>query len=267
MLALLSLPATAGRRVASRAPPCRCCASAAGRSRDIRLHTPHALGVAAEVELSEPQRRYLFSVMRATAGDRLLAFNGADGEWRVRIEALDKKRGVLRAEELQRAQPADAPSPSLYFAVLKGARLPALVEKATELGVGELQPVVTRHCAARDLNAARLNLVAIEAAEQCGRLTVPTVREPVALPKMLAGWDAETPLFVCDERRDGAPPFGTVGAPPGAAILVGPEGGFSPEEFEALDALAAARRVSLGANILRAETAALAALAVVACGR
>ena len=121
--------------------------------------------------------------------------------------------------------------------------------------------------AARDLNAARLNLVAIEAAEQCGRLTVPTVREPVALPKMLAGWDAETPLFVCDERRDGAPPFGTVGAPPGATILVGPEGGFSPEEFEALDALAAARRVSLGANILRAETAALAALAVVACGK
>ena len=163
MLALISLPATAGRRVASRAPPCRCCSSAAGRSRDIRLHTPHALGAAAEVELSEPQRRYLFSVMRATAGDTLSAFNGADGEWRVRIEALDKKRGVLRAEELQRAQPADAPSPSLYFAVLKGARLPALVEKATELGVGELQPVVTRHCAARDLNAARLNLVAIEA--------------------------------------------------------------------------------------------------------
>ena len=134
--------------------------------------------------------------MRATAGDYLSAFNGADGEWRVRIEALDKKRGVLRAEELQRAQPADAPSPSLYFAVLKGARLPALVEKATELGVGELQPVVTRHCAARDLNAARLNLVAIEAAEQCGDRADGV--EPVALPKMLAGWDADASL--CDER-------------------------------------------------------------------
>ena len=258
-------------------PPPPAAASPAARRRAAAARPPAAVlatfactrrtrwATAAEVELSEPQRRYLFSVMRATAGDTLSVFNGADGEWRVRIEALDKKRGVLRAEELQRAQPADAPSPSLYFAVLKGARLPALVAKATELGVGALQPVVTRHCAARDLNAARLNLVAIEAAEQCGRLTVPTVREPVALPKC---WPAGTPKRLCLCATSAA----TARRPlePSArrrARRSTTRGRFSPEEFEALDALAAARRVSLGANILRAETAALAALAVVACGR
>ena len=176
--------------------------------------------------------------MRATAGDTLSVFNGADGEWRVRIEALDKKRGVLRAEELQRAQP-DAPSPSLYFAVLKGARLPALVEKATELGVGELQPVVTRHCAARDLNGAAES----RGDRGCRAVRAAHRRRFASLSRCLKCWPAGTP-----KRRSLCATSAATARRPwnrrraaGRAILVGPEGGFSPEEFEALDALAAAR--------------------------
>ena len=236
----------------------------------IRLYTPRqALTRENVLTLSDGQRHYLFSVMRAKVGGKVALFNGEDGEWSAAIEALDKRRCELRVLEQLREQPADVPSePTLLFGVLKGARLPTLVEKAVELGVGSLRPVVTQHCAARTLNVARLQSIATEAAEQSRRLTVPDVSEPEPLEAALAAWDPSRPLCVCDERGD-APPLswlatrGVLGDSP--AVLVGPEGGFSPDEFEQLEAMACVTPVSLGPNTLRAETAALAACAILAC--
>ena len=236
----------------------------------IRLYTPRqALVREQALTLSDGQRHYLLSVMRAKVGGKVALFNGEDGEWSAAIEALDKRTCELRVLEQLRQQPDEASgAPTLLFGVLKGARLPTLVEKAVELGVGSLRPVVTQHCAARKVNVERLQNIATEAAEQSRRLTVPDVSEPEALAAALAAWDPERPLCVCDERGD-APPLswlstrGVLGASPG--VLVGPEGGFSADEFEQLEAMPCVTPVSLGQNTLRAETAALAACAILAC--
>jgi 16S rRNA (uracil1498-N3)-methyltransferase len=238
---------------------------------NVRLFTPQQPLVAhATVELSDAQRHYVASVMRMRKGDSLVVFNGEQGEWVASIDALDKKRCQLsvKDEQLRPQPPASPAGPTLLFAVLKGARLPTLVEKAVELGAGALRPVVTRHCAARKLNIERMQMVATEASEQSRRLTVPTLSHPEPLAKALAGWDPSTPLLVCDERG-GARMLGEVARELGTTevgVLVGPEGGFADDEFEAIDALGACvQPVSLGEQILRAETAALAALAVLAC--
>ncbi|KOO21831.1 16s ribosomal RNA methyltransferase [Chrysochromulina tobinii] len=198
-----------------------------------------------QLALSDAQRHHLYSVMRQREGGSVAVFNGVDAV----------KRSTV-----------------LLFGVLKGARLPTLIEKAVELGADELQPVLTQHCAVRSLNVERLGAIAVEASEQSGRLTVPCVREPQPLQAVLDGWDALRPLCVCDERRlDDTPTLsarladGSLDA--GAGVLIGPEGGFSAEEFETLETLPFVRPVSLGANILRAETAALAAMAIIGCGR
>lgn len=200
-------------------------------------------------------------------------FNGADGEWLATIGELDRKRCVLTVLEQLRPQPVSADSPILLFGVLKGARLPTLVEKATELGVAKLVPVLTRHCAAKALNVEKLQRTACEAAEQSRRLTVPQITQPLPLRDALAAWDVSRALLLCDERG-GAPPltsvlanlhrFGECGVG-GVGILVGPEGGFAADEFVDLDGLPCVQSVSLGANTLRAETAALAACAILAC--
>lgn len=248
--------------------------SSAAASSTPRLYAPsQALAASAALTLKDEQRHYLLSVMRLKPGSEIMVFNGVDGEWLASVEELDRKRCALRVVEQTRPQPgaaAAAREPTLLFGVLKGQRLPTLIEKCTELGVGTLQPVVTNHCAARKLNAPRLQAIAVEAAEQSGRLTVPTVQEPLpSLASALSSWDEAAPLYVCDERRD-APPLSAVhaaapstDAAPG--LLIGPEGGFSVEEFEELDRFDFVTRVSLGQNILRAETAALAACAILNC--
>ena len=243
-----------------------------------RLYVPsQPLTASSCLTLREDQHHYLLSVMRMRPGKSIMVFNGADGEWSAIIEDIDKKSCMLRVMENVRPQPeaaAVAQMPILVFGVLKGQRLRTLVEKSTELGAGALQPVVTRHCAARKLNSARLQVIAVEAAEQSGRLTVPTVEDLLpSLSAALANWNPSAPLYVCDERRN-APPLTKVHAVAAAedrlatfapGLLVGPEGGFSAEEFDELDRFPFVQRVSLGENILRAETAALAACAILAC--
>ena len=248
---------------------------AATAVQEVRLftgHTPQPLSSGSVLSLSEDQRRYLSTVMRFKVGDQLNVFNGRDGEWKAAVDAMDKKSCSLHVIEQTRGQPLSAPGPTLMFGVLKGARLPTLVEKATELGVGSLVPVVCQHCATRNLNVPKLAKVAIEASEQSRRLTVPTIAEPEALGKTLASWDPARPLLLCDERG-GATPLASFLADghtvngvalESAGLLIGPEGGFAPEEFAILDELAFVHCVSLGANTLRAETAALAACAVLA---
>ena len=236
-----------------------------------RLFVPQPLSGGASIALSEDQRHKLLSVLRLRPGDGVALFNGEDGEWAAEVETLDRRGGAVRVSALQRSQ-LDQPSPTLLFGVLKGARLPALVEKATELGVGELQPVLTQHCHARDLNLGKLAAAAAAAAEQSARLTVPAIRPPVPLLEALARLERrEAPrrLCVCDERGGGIPPLSQVARGLGAGetldLLVGPEGGFSPAEFEELDGHALVSRVSLGPHTLRSETAVLAALAVLGC--
>lgn len=239
----------------------------------VRIYTPGSPLVAAQpLRITSEQHHYLANVMRVHKGDKVQVFNGIDGEWTALVESIDKKSTLLRAVDRTREQPPSteaAAAPTLLFAVLKGARLSTLVEKATELGVGELRPVITTRCAVRKLNVPRLQAIAMEASEQCGRLTVPTISEPETLASVLNGWDEPLPLFVCDERG-GSPPLSTLvdalvssGAGPG--ILIGPEGGFAPKEFNAMAERSFVRLVSLGPNTLRAETAALAACAVLAC--
>jgi len=237
----------------------------------IRLYTAQPLAAAQPVLLSEKQRHYLATVMRQREGGIVAVFNGVDGEWSARIDSLSRRRCDLTVLDRLRPQPPPDVGPILVFAVLKSARLPLLVEKATELGVRELQPVLTRRCAVRAPNLPKLSLIAAEAAEQSLRLTVPAVREPVPLEELLATWHEDARLLLCDERGGGVPLAAVARAfdaeaGPETALLVGPEGGFAPEEFEAMDRCGFVYRVSLGPTTLRAETAALAALAVWNCG-
>ena len=266
--------------VASRtAAAVRCCASASatarsGRRPPPRLYCPTAsLRPDGVVAVADDQRHKLGNVLRLRQGDVVTLFNGVDGDWSARIEMIDRRACELRCDTQLRPQPSSTAvlAPTLLFGVLKAARLPTLVEKATELGVAELQPVITQHCHARDLNLAKLASAAAGAAEQCGRLTVPRVRDPIPLLDAVAALERRMParpLCVCDERG-GAPPLSSfatrAAAPDGVDVLIGPEGGFSDDEFAALDAHALTTGVGLGPNILRAETAALAALAVLAC--
>lgn len=228
-----------------------------------RLFVAQPLAAGASLTLERPQSHYLAHVMRATAGEAVLLFNGHDGEWLGRIEALPKAGARVAVEARLRPQ---APEPDLWLlaAPLKRERIDLVAEKAAELGVSRLVPVFTRRTAMTRVNTERLAAHMIEAAEQCGRLTVPEMAEPVALDKALAGWPAGRVLLFLDESG-GGPPLAEVLAvlPEGpAAVLVGPEGGFSDDERRLLAGLPFARPVGLGPRILRAETAAIAALAL-----
>lgn len=225
-----------------------------------RLFVTAPLGLDREVVLDERPAHYLRNVLRLREGDVVALFNGHDGEWSASIASYGKKRAVLQAMTLRRAQPA-APELRLLYAPLKRGPGDLLVQKATELGVGVLQPVLTRRSQAERLNLARLQAIAAEAAEQCGRLELPEIREPCTLETVLAGWPAARPLLYCDEAGGGAP-IAEAAADAPLDVLVGPEGGFDPAERERLAALPLVRGVSLGPRILRAETAAVAALAV-----
>ena len=226
----------------------------------IRLHVPQPLSVGAALAPTLDQSRYLTQVMRLKTGDALLVFNGVDGEWRCTIAEMLKKGVVLRAEEQVRPQHF-GPDLDLIVAVVKKARVETIVEKAAELGAARVRLAITQRTNVEHVRLDRLDAIAIEAAEQTGRLDVPTVADPEKLATLLDDWDSTRRLMFCDEAG-GAPVIGAVTEPGPWAILSGPEGGFAPDERERLRSLSFTTAVSLGPRILRADTAAIAAMAL-----
>jgi len=215
------------------------------------------------VALDRARTHYLVDVMRARPGEGVLLFNGRDGEWLARIDSVAKAGAAL--VPLRQTRPF-APAPDLWLlaAPIKRDCLDLVAEKAAELGVSRLWPVFTRRTQPGRVNEARLAARMVEAAEQCERLDVPDLIAPLPLDRALAGWEAGRALVFLDEAGE-APPLaevaaGFAGGP--AALLIGPEGGFAPEERAALRRLAFVRPATLGPRILRAETAAIAALAL-----
>lgn len=229
-----------------------------------RLFVDHPLGEGARIPCTPEQASYLRSVLRLGEGDEILIFNGRDGEWRARLSEAGKRGAALEAQTLTRAQEG-GPDLHYLFAPLKRARLDYMVQKAAEMGVARLVPVITRHTVAERVNLERMRANAIEAAEQCGILRVPEIAEPVKLASLLDTWDASRRLIFCDEAAEQASPLAAlacIAAGP-LAVLIGPEGGFSPDEREMIRARPEAIALSLGPRIMRADTAAVAALALV----
>lgn len=222
-----------------------------------RLFVRAALGEGAAVELDAGQANYLGNVMRLKAGDAVLLFDGASGEWLARLAEAGKKRMILAVEQRTRAQEA-VPDLWLAFAPVKRTQTDWLVEKATELGIARLLPVVTRRTIVERVKVERLQSIAVEAAEQCNRTTLPEIAEPQLLAAFLNGRDAERTLYFADEG--GGEPVASAFQPGPAVILTGPEGGFTDEERAEIRAAPNADAISLGPRILRAETAALAAV-------
>ena len=231
-----------------------------------RLFIEADLAAGIEAPLGETQAHYLRHVVRREDGAKLLLFNGRDGEWKASLSLPGKKAAVARIETQTRAQIAEADL-WLCFAPIKRTRIDFIAEKATELGVARLQPVLTRHTAVERVNVERLRANAIEAAEQTERLTVPEVQAPVELGRLIDEWPDRRRLLMCDETGGGPPIVEALSAlDPAArsspwAIVIGPEGGFAQAELEALRRMRDVTSVGLGPRILRADTAALAALA------
>lgn len=227
----------------------------------IRLFVEESLAAGETVALGREQSHYLLNVMRLGEGGEVLLFNGRDGEWRAGITAA-RKRGVeLLCEEMTRPQGAP-PDLWLLFAPIKKARTDFIAEKAAEMGARRLWPVFTRFTNSERVNEERLRAHGVEAAEQCGLLSVPEVAPAARLDKALSEWDPARRIMFCDETMAGAG-AALAGAEPGPwAILIGPEGGFAPEEAAMLRALPFAHPVALGPRILRADTAAVAAMAL-----
>ncbi len=226
----------------------------------IRLFVPNDLSAGAGVVPTVDQSRYLTSVMRLSVGDELLLFNGRDGEWRASLVEATKRGCLLKAEEQTRPM-AMGPDLDLIIAMVKRGRVETIVEKAAELGARRVRLTVTRRTNVDFVKLGRLDAIAMEAAEQTGRLDVPEIADPEKLDKILDAWDPSRRLVFCDEGGDASPAIEALagtGAP--AAILIGPEGGFAPEERERLRALSFVTPVSLGPRILRADTAAISAM-------
>lgn len=233
----------------------------AERAAKVRLFVEADLGAGARVALTPEQAHYLLTVMRLGGGDRVAAFNGRDGEWICAVEPSGRRAGFLVAEAPGQPQ-RRAPDLWLLFAPIKKARTDFIVEKAAELGVARVQPVFTRLTNAERLKPERLRAHAIEAAEQCGETWVPEVAEPVRLEAALEAWEPGRRLMFCDETRDAAPAAEALAAAGRGpwAILIGPEGGFTAEEAARLRATPQVLRVTLGPRVLRADTAAVAAI-------
>jgi len=213
------------------------------------------------------QVNYLMHVLRLAIGDEIRVFNGRDGEWLARVDTVSKRSCHLRLIEQVRAQ--ESGQDLWYcFAPLKRARLDYMVQKAVEMGVSVLQPTLTRFTVAERVKLERMRANAIEAAEQCGILALPDVREPLKLAALIDAWPRDRVLIYCDEAAPVGNPIAALsrieGLSPGdpMGLLIGPEGGFSGEERERLAGMANAHAISLGPRIMRADTAAVAALAV-----
>ncbi len=233
-----------------------------------RLYVTPGLALDVIIAVDERAAHYLRHVLRRQIGDPVTVFNGRDGEYAAEITALEKRGAQLRLTEKRRPQDA-VPDIWLCFAPLKKDAVDFLIEKATELGVAAFRPVFTQHTAATRLNLDRLALNAIEAAEQTERLSLPTIAAPVSLDALLTDWPAERHLLLCAEAGPAVPMtdalhrFTSAPLKPNAwAILCGPEGGFARSELDRLSKLPFVTPVGLGPRILRADTAALAALAI-----
>jgi 16S rRNA (uracil1498-N3)-methyltransferase len=235
---------------------------------NARLHVAEELREEAEIFMDERETHYLRDVRRLEEGDLVGVFNGSDGEWDAVISRLGKRDAKLIVGEQRRPQAVE-PDVWLVFAPVKRTHIDFVAQKATELGVSALQPVVTQHTVVERVNADRLQAIAIEAAEQCERLSVPQVFPTVTLRELLATWPQERRLLLCAEAGAASPIADTLSSYAGAdrrtatpwAIMTGPEGGFARSELDALSKLPFAVPVGLGPRILRADTAALAALA------
>jgi 16S rRNA (uracil1498-N3)-methyltransferase len=227
-----------------------------------RLFVGAPLSAGAAVVLDSEQVHYLRSVLRLEPGDAVALFNGQEGEWLARIETFGKHAGAARLERQTRVQRGEA-ALWLLFAPIKRARIDLIAEKATELGATRLIPVLTRRTNVARVNTERLRATAREAAEQTERLSVPAVAEPQRLDQALAAFPADRQLILCDESGT-APPIAAAlrQAPNPLAILIGPEGGFAPDELDGLRKLPFVTPVGLGPRVLRADTAAISALAV-----
>jgi len=235
--------------------------------RSPRLFVDEPLAAGAVLALAPPQAHYLKDVLRLKPGEAVLAFNGRDGEWQGSLEAAGKRALALRLAAQTRPQAAGSDLDYL-FAPLKRARLDYLVQKAVEMGVARLAPVITRHTQAERVNLVRMRANAIEAAEQCGVLRLPQIAEPAALADALTRLAPERVLVFCDEDAPTADPVAALAAAAGAralAVLIGPEGGFAEDERAMLLARRNTVRLALGPRILRADTAAVAALTLVQC--
>jgi 16S rRNA (uracil1498-N3)-methyltransferase len=231
--------------------------------RSPRLYVNAPLDNGAVVDLDRPQAHYLTTVMRLGDGARVLVFNGRDGEWSAALEG-GKRKAALRLGERTRVQP---PAADIHyiFAPLKSARLDYMVQKAVEMGVSRLQPMLTRHGQVARVNLDRMRANAIEAAEQCGILALPEIAPPVDLMRLAAEREPARCWVFCDEDAAIANPAAALKqVPPHSplAVLVGSEGGFAADEREALIKLPNVVRLSLGPRILRADTAAVAVLAL-----
>jgi 16S rRNA (uracil1498-N3)-methyltransferase len=229
----------------------------------LRLFVEAELGDGASVVIEEGQAHYIVHVMRAKIGDRISLFNGRDGEWLAEVTQIAKRSCTVTCT-VQTAAQSDVPDLWLVFAPVKKTPADYLTQKATELGVRALQPIMTRRTIVTRVNTERMHANAVEAAEQSERVTVPEIREAVALDKLLAAWPAERRIVFCDEAGDARPIREALAdASDGPwAIFTGPEGGFDPAERALLRSQPHVTAVSLGPRILRADTAALAALAV-----
>src|SRR5262252_9304694 len=249
--------------------------------RSPRLFVAAPLGSGATVTLDVAQLHYLVSVLRMRPGDPVLVFNGADGEWKARLAGTAKRNAALMVEAQTRPQPQPG-NLHYLFSPLKHARLDYMVQKAVEMGVSRLHPVIMRHTQAERVNIDRMRANAIEAAEQCGILAIPQIAAPLNFAAALAALDPACHLVFCDEDAPGGDPVAALRADLGAAreapqdspeaaaqdttalaVVIGPEGGFADAERAMLLRRPHTSRIALGPRILRADTAAVAALAVV----
>jgi 16S rRNA (uracil1498-N3)-methyltransferase len=229
-----------------------------------RLFVKSPLKASSTVELDQDHVHYLGNVLRLREGEKLLVFNGEDGEWCAELSGVAKKKAELTLEHQTRPQ-EDGPDLHYLFAPLKRARLDYMAQKATEMGVSALRPVITRHTVAERVKLDRILANAVEAAEQCGVLRVPEVAEPTKLTKLIADWDERRLLIFADEVAPHASPIEALArvGPGPLAVLIGPEGGFDREERAALLAKPFVLPISLGPRVMRADTAAVAALTLV----
>ena len=229
-----------------------------------RLFIDGDLDFGRRVELTPPQAHYLTAVLRLRPGAQLLVFNGRDGEWVATLSETNKRGATLTVESLTRPQ-GTGPDIDYLFAPLKRSRLDYMVQKATEMGVARLRPVITDRTIAERVNGERMRANVVEAAEQCGILRVPGVEPPVKLNDVLDDWDPRRLIVYCDEEAQLSGPVQVLEklSPAPLAVLVGPEGGFSPAERQRLVGKSYVVPLSLGPRIMRADTAAVAVLALV----
>ena len=229
-----------------------------------RLFVDSDLAAGTRVEVAPSQAHYLTAVLRLRLGTKLLVFNGRDGEWVAVLAETHKRGAVLMIESRTRAQD-QGPDIDYLFAPLKRSRLDYMVQKATELGVARLKPVIPARTIAERVNEDRMRANVVEAAEQCGILRVPLVEGPAKLQDVLDGWDGARRIVYCDEEDQVGDPVSVLQKmePGPLAVLVGPEGGFSPRERERLRVKPFVVPLSLGPRIMRADTAAVAVLALV----